>query len=169
MFKKKENKKVLAIIPARFGSKRIPHKNIKFFLGKPLIIYTIKQAHACSFVDRVIVDTDSSKIAEIALKCGAEIPFLRPTRLAGDRAQIKNSILNILKQLREQENYNPDYIMILQTTSPLREMADIENCWKMMQFSDATTVLTVCPTHPRLYYLSRNNDAILVNDLKNKS
>ncbi len=167
MPKKKDT--ILVIIPARSGSKRIPNKNIRNFLGKPLIAYTIKQALACKLLDRVIVDTDSPKIAKIAKKYGAEVPWLRPDHLAQDNSQVVYSILNVLARLKKEEDYVPTYIMILQTTSPLREMKDIEDCWKMIQSTNATTVLTVCPTHPRLYHLSHNNDFILVNGSESQS
>ena len=166
MFK---NKKILAIIPAREGSKRIPQKNIRKFLGKPLIFYAIQQALSCSFIDRTIVDTDSFKIAKIALGFGAEVPWLRPKRLAGDKSEIIDSILYNLQQLKNKQKYEPDYLMILQTTSPLCEKEDIEGCWHMMQKSKANTVLTVCPTHPRLYYLGVDNKLILANRFKKKS
>lgn len=154
---------VLAIIPARFGSKRIPLKNIKSFLGKPLIAYTIEQALQVSFINRVIVDTDSEHIAKIARKYGAEVPFLRPARLASDTSKVYDSIENLLNKLKEIEDYIPTHIILLQTTSPLRQQKDIDSCWKLMQKSDATTVLTVCSTHPRLYHISKKNDLILVN------
>lgn len=155
--------KVLAIIPARGGSKRIPNKNIKDFLGKPLLAYTIKQALKVDFVDRVIVDTDSEKIVAIAKKYGAEAPWLRPARLAQDTSKVVDSILYLLDELKKREGYEPDYIIILQTTSPLRELQDILDCWKLMQKGGATTVLTVSPTHPRLYHLDKNNYVKLVN------
>ncbi len=155
--------KVLAIIPARGGSKRIPNKNIKIFLGKPLIAYTISQALSSPIKGRVIVDTDSKKIAAVAKKYGAEVPWLRPTYLAADKSQGVDSLIYLLNRLKKEESYEPDYVIILQTTSPLREIKDILDCWKMMQATNATTVLTVCPTHPRLYYLNKNNDIILVN------
>ncbi len=161
--------KILAIIPARGGSKRIPNKNIKDFLGKPLLAYTIEQARKVDFIDRVIVDTDSEEIAGIARKYGAEVPFLRPASLAQDNSKVADSIFHLLDKLKMQEGYEPDYIMILQTTSPLREEKDIENCWKLMQASNATTVLTVCPTHPRLYHLKENNDIVLVNGSESQS
>ena len=161
--------KILAIIPARAGSKRIPNKNIKDFLGKPLLAYTIEQARKVDFIDRVIVDTDSERIAGIARKYGAEVPFLRPASLAQDNSKVADSIFHLLDKLKMQEGYEPDYIMILQTTSPLREEKDIENCWKLMQASNATTVLTVCPTHPRLYHLKENNDIVLVNGSESQS
>lgn len=161
--------KVLAIIPARAGSKRIPNKNLRSFFGHPLIVHAIKQALSCKFVDRVFVDTDSPAIAKISLSNGAEVPWLRPKRLAGDKSKIVDSILYSLQQFRLKEKYFPDYVMILQTTSPLREMKDIENCWKKMQETKASTILTVCPTHPRLYHLGKSSNLILLNGSEKKS
>ena len=160
---------VLAIIPARSGSKRIPNKNIRLFLGKPLIAYAIEQALACTFVGRVVVDTDSEKIAAIARRYGAEVPFLRPKRLARDTSQGVDVILHLLKRLREEQGYVPTHVMALQTTSPLREPEDIERSWKLMQNTDATTVLTMCSTHPRLYHLDRHQNIILVNGKESQS
>ncbi|QQG42896.1 MAG: acylneuraminate cytidylyltransferase family protein [Candidatus Giovannonibacteria bacterium] len=155
--------KLLAIIPARGGSKRIPNKNIRNFFGKPLIAHTILQAKENSFIDRVVVDTDSQKIAAIARRCGAEVPFLRPKRLAADKASVNDSAVYFLKRLKKEEGYEPEYVMFLHTTSPLREQKDIHECWEFMKKSGATTVLTVCPTHPRLYYLGAKNKIILAN------
>ncbi|MFH1583259.1 MAG: acylneuraminate cytidylyltransferase family protein [Candidatus Falkowbacteria bacterium] len=164
-----DKKNILTIIPARAGSKRIKNKNIRKFLGKPLIAYTIEQARACSFIGRVMVDTDSLKVAKIARKFGAEVPWLRPKKLAQDKSKIVDSVLYNLHRFKEKENYQPDYVMILQTTSPLREQKDIENCWRMMQKTKATTILTVCPTHPRLYYLDKLQNIILANGSEKKS
>jgi len=155
--------RILFYIQARGGSKRIPNKNIKNFLGKPLIAYAINQALACKIKGRVIVDTDSKKIAAIAKKYGAETPWLRPAYLASDSAQGVDSLIYLLNRLKKEESYEPDYIIILQITSPLREIEDITDCWKMMQKTKANTILTICPTHPRLYYLKKNNDITLVN------
>ncbi|MFA6394272.1 MAG: acylneuraminate cytidylyltransferase family protein [Patescibacteria group bacterium] len=155
--------KVLAYIPARVGSKRIKDKNIKNFLGKPLISYTIKQARACGFVSKIIVDTDSPKIAEISKKYGAETPWLRPVQLASDKSNIRDAIAYILERLKKEQKYTPDYILLLQTTSPLRELRDIEACWELIKKTKADTVLTVCPTHPRLYYLDENKNIVLAN------
>lgn len=155
--------KVLAYIPARGGSKRIKNKNIRNFLGKPLLAYTIEQALSVPFVDRVIVDTDSLKISKMAKKYGAEVPFLRPEFLARDNSQAIASLLYTVKKLAKEEGYKSDYVLILQTTSPLREPEDIFKCWRLMKNSEATSVLTVCSTHPRLYHLNAKNDLILVN------
>ncbi len=165
----KKNKTVLAVIPARAGSKRIRNKNIRNFLGKPLIAYTILQAKKIPWIDRVVVDTDSPKIASISKKYGAEVPYLRPKSLAGDKAQVIDAIVFLLKRLKKDEKYEPTHIVILQTTSPLRENRDIEASWDLMKRTDATTVLTVAPTHPRLYWLDKNKNIILANKVKFKS
>ncbi len=162
-------KQILAIIPARSGSKRIPNKNIKLFSGKPLILYAIKDALATSYIDRVIVDTDSQEIAKIALENGAQVPFLRPKKLSKDSSQVIDNIIYTLNKLKVDEGYNPDYVIILQTTSPLREVQDIDNCWNLMQSSDASTVLTICTTHPRLYHLSDENEIKLINGSESDS
>ena len=91
-------KEILVIIPARGGSKRISNKNIRNFLGKPLIAHTILQAKSNKLIDRVIVDTDSPKIASVAKKYGAEAPYLRPKHLAGDKAQVVEAIIHLLNR-----------------------------------------------------------------------
>lgn len=155
--------KVLAVIPARAGSKRIPNKNIRDFCGKPLVAHAVLQAKRLDFVDRVMVDTDSPEIAEIAKSSGAEVPFLRPAELATDESKVVDSVLHLLARLKETEGYEPTHVLLLQTTSPLRDVADISACWKLIWEGDATTVLTVCPTHPRLYHLGPKNELELVN------
>ena len=154
--------RVLVIIPARGGSKRIPNKNIRLFVGKPLIAHTIEQALALPFADRVIVDTDSEEIAKVARQYGAEVPFLRPAHLANDTSQVVDSTLYLLKKLAG-HGYKPDYVLLLQTTSPLREKEDVVATWKLMQKSGATTTACVCPTHPQLYYLGKRGELALVN------
>lgn len=154
---------ILAIIPARGGSKRIPHKNIRDFCGKPLIAHAIEQAKSTSFVSRVIVDTDSAEIAAVAKKYDAEVPFLRPKNLATDTAQATDAIIHLLERLKKDEGYEPTHVLILQTTSPLREMRDIDACFEMMQRTGASSVLTVAPTHPRLYHLDAEQRLIPAN------
>ncbi|OGM99421.1 MAG: hypothetical protein A2817_03385 [Candidatus Yanofskybacteria bacterium RIFCSPHIGHO2_01_FULL_39_8b] len=154
---------MLAYIPARGGSKRIPGKNFKKFVNKPLIAHAVEQALSWPHTDRLIVDTDSPKIAKIAKKYGAEVPFLRPAELAQDKSMAIDTILYTLNRLEKEQNYKPTHLLMLQATSPLRELKDIDACWKMMKETDATTVLTVCSTHPRLYHMNDKNDIILVN------
>ena len=161
--------KILAIIPARAGSKRIPNKNIRNFLGKPLIAHTIEQALSCPLIGRVIVDTDSPAIAKIAKRYGAEVPFLRPAHLATDKSRVVFSLLHLLAKLKKNEGYEPTHVIILQATSPLREIKDILDCWQMMRKTKASTILTVCSIHPRFYHLGAGNKLILVNGSERKS
>lgn len=161
--------KILAVIPARAGSKRIPNKNIRNFLGKPLIAYAVEQALKVPFADRVVVDTDSSKIAAIAKKYGAEVPFLRPVHLATDTASANDALSHLLLRLQKEQGYFPDYILYLQPPSPLRELKDINDCWNLMEKTNADTVLTVCPTHPQLFHLDKNRNLIRANRIISKS
>lgn len=142
---------VLCVIPARAGSKRIPGKNGKKFAGVSLVARTVRQAKTLSFVDRIIVDTDSPELARISKRAGAEVPFLRPAHLATDTAKVADSVLLLLEHLKKDEGYAPEFILLLQTTSPLREVEDIKKCWQVMQKGGATAVLTVARTHPQLY------------------
>lgn len=155
--------RVLCVIPARGGSKRIKGKNVRPFFGTPLITHAIKQAQSLPFVDRIIVDTDTPEIAAIAEKAGISVPFLRPAHLAKDSSQVIDSITHLLARLNTEERYVPDYILVLQTTSPLREISDITACWKLIRKGGATTVLTVAPTHPRLYHLDKKGFISLAN------
>ena len=132
----KKKIKFLAIIPARSGSKGIKNKNIRPFCGKPLIYYAIKEAKNCKFLDRIIVSTDSPKYAKIAEKYGAEVPFLRPAELSKDNSLIVDAVVDAVRKLKERENYYPDYIVLLQTTSPLRSSNDIRNCIKLALVND---------------------------------
>lgn len=126
------NKKVLAIIPARKKSKRILNKNIKLLRGNPLIFYTIAQAKKSRIIDRIIVSTDSEEIAEISKKYGAEAPFLRPARLAQDSTPDFPVFLHALKWLKNNENYMPDIVVHLRPTSPLRNAKQIDKAIKLL-------------------------------------
>ncbi len=117
------NKKILAMIPARGGSKEIPGKNIRLVAGKPLIAWTIEAAAASRYVDRVIVSTDDRLIAETAEGCGAEVPFLRPAELASDDAPIEAPALHAIENL---PGY--DYLATLQPTTPLRGAETLDAC-----------------------------------------
>src|SRR3989344_776276 len=103
----------LAVIPARSGSKGIPNKNIRNFCGKPLMAYAIEQARKCKKISCVIVSTDSKKYAAIAKKYGADVPFLRPKELAGDKSPIFDTIKHLILTLNNTQAtfYIPDYIV----------------------------------------------------------
>lgn len=156
------SEKILAIIPARSDSKGIPNKNIRKFCGKPLLYYPISIAKKSKLFDRVIVDTDSEEIAKVAKKLGAEVPYLRPKKLAGDKAVVIDAVLLLLKRLKV-DGYAPDIISLLQTTSPLREVSDVVTCYKLLKRPDVDSVITVCESHPRFYHRMANGKLKLIN------
>lgn len=117
---------MIAIIPARGGSKGLPGKNIKFLNGKPLIAYTIEAALKAKHVHRVIISTDDLEIADTAKKYGAEVPFMRPEYLATDDALAIDVYKYTLSRLSETEGTIITDFMVLQPTSPLRTATDID-------------------------------------------
>lgn len=125
-------KKILAIIPARGGSKGIPLKNIRNFAGLPLLAHSIKTAKESKLINRVIVSTDSPEIAKIATKFGAEIPFLRPAKYARDDSLDLPVFLHALKWLKKNENYVPDIVVHLRPTSPIRSMSKVDSAIKLL-------------------------------------
>jgi len=154
--------KILAIIPARSGSKGIPNKNIRNFCGKPLLAYPIEVAKKSGVFDRIIVDTDSEEIAKIGKRFGAQVPYLRPKQLATDNSVVIDAGLLLLERLKA-DGYIPDIVSLLQTTSPLREVEDVLDCYKLLQKSGVDSVVTVCESHPRFYHLESDGKLVLVN------
>ena len=114
-----KNKRIIAIIPARAGSKGIKKKNIRQLCGKPLIAYSIEVAKQCEYIDTVFVSTDSPEIQMIAEQYGAEVPFLRTKDLASDESKIIDALLYSLHEL-ERLGKKYDYIILLQPTQPIR-------------------------------------------------
>lgn len=145
----KDNPEFLFIIPARGGSKGIPRKNILPLHEKPLINYTIEAALNTPVEKRVIVSTDDPEIALVARHAGADVPFLRPIRLAGDESSIHDAIDHLLETLALQD-YHPDYIVLLQPTSPLRNTNDINAAISTVVKQDCDAVYSVCEVkeHP---------------------
>ncbi len=129
--------KVLAIIPARGGSRSIPRKNIKLLHGIPLIVYSIAAGLAAKKVGRVVVSTDDSEIAGVARKYGAEVPFIRPAELAGDDTPDLPVFQHALKWLREKENYVPDIVVQLRPTSPFRPEGLVDEAIDILLTDDA--------------------------------
>lgn len=134
----------LAIIPARGGSKSVKNKNIRNFDGKPLIAWTIEKALA-SNVSRVLVTTDSEEIREIAIKYGAEVPFIRSAKLAQDTTAIEPVLLDVLTKLKENENYVPNCIALLMPTQPFRYVSDINDALQIYTDKSASCVISVTP------------------------
>jgi N-acylneuraminate cytidylyltransferase/CMP-N,N'-diacetyllegionaminic acid synthase len=120
------NNNILAIIPARGGSKGVPRKNVRNLNGKPLIAYTIEEAKKSKYVDRVMVSTEDEEIEVISKEYGAEVPCLRPNELARDDSAAVDCVMHMLNWLKCNENYLPDYVCLLQCTSPLRTADDID-------------------------------------------
>jgi len=136
------NRKLLAIIPARGGSKRLPNKNILDLAGKPLIVWTIDAAKQSKYIDRIVVSTDSSRIAETALKAGAEVPFLRPETLAQDDTSTYEVVDHTLTELRNHGNQY-ECLLLLQPTSPLRTAEHIDSATDLFTTKNADAVISV--------------------------
>jgi len=118
---------VLSIIPARGGSKGLPGKNTRPLAGHPLVSYSIAAGLQASLVDRVICSTDSQEIADIALRYGAEVPFLRPAELAEDESPDIDAFQHLIQQLKQIENYRPDIIVQLRPTCPVRQPGQVDD------------------------------------------
>jgi CMP-N-acetylneuraminic acid synthetase len=136
---------VLALIPARAGSKGVPGKNIRPLGDRPLIAYTIEAARTARRITRVIVSTDSSEIAEVARRCGADVPFLRPADLATDAAPMIDVITHALATLRQQDGRDPEIVVLLQPTVPFRTAAEIDRAVTRLEEEDTDAVVTVRP------------------------
>ena len=153
--------KIVAIIPARGGSKSIPSKNTRDFCGKPLITWTIETAKNCPLIDRVIVSTDNKEIADIAKKYGAEVPFLRPAELSIDTIGIEPVLKHTYEWLKENEGYEADGIIMILPTSPARTPNHLTEAIEIFKRTLADSVVTVNETpanHTPYWTLTRNPD-----------
>jgi CMP-N,N'-diacetyllegionaminic acid synthase len=143
---------VLAVIGARGGSKTLPGKNVALLGGKPLIGWTIEAALGAALVNRTIVTTDDPEIAMVARRHGAELPFMRPAKLAGDETPSTDAIIHAVEWLESYDNYRPDIVVSLQPTSPQRTAADIDAALSLMTARDADSVVSVTPADPHPYW-----------------
>lgn len=159
-----EGKRIVAIIPARGGSKGVLRKNLRKFNGQTLLSNTIKSAIKSKYIDRVIVSSEDAEIIQEALGAGSDVPFVRPQDLAADDTPTIDSILHALNQI---ENY--DYVLILQVTSPLRLVDDIDNCIKFCIEKDINSCVSVCesPKHPYWMFSIEENAKLrpIVSDI----
>lgn len=135
-------KKVLAIIPARGGSKRLPRKNILPLHGKPLIAWSIDAGLNSQYIDRVVVSTDCENIAQVAVNYGADVPCIRPSEIATDTSSTDSVILHFLSTLPDDDK--PDVVVILQPTSPLRTVLDIDQALRLLIDKKAEGIISVC-------------------------
>lgn len=134
------DKRIIAVIPARGGSKTVPGKNIKFLDGKPLIEWSIEVAHSVAEIDRVIVSTDDSAIRAVALQCGAEV-YARPAPLATDDALVIDALRELISTLRI-EREQAEIMILLEPTCPLRTTGDIRDCLALIVEEGMDSVAT---------------------------
>lgn len=165
------NKNVLAIIPARGGSKGLPGKNIKTLHGKPLIAWTIEKAKKSKYIDVVVVSTDDIKTANIARQYGAEVPFLRPSEYATDTASTYDVLRHTINYYREVLGQEFQYTVLLEPTSPLREDEDIDRTLSALHKSeanfDSAVTVGVVTEHPAIMKkLSENRITPYCKELK---
>jgi len=136
--------KVVAIIPAKGDSKRVPGKNLRMMLGKPLVAWAIETAKNSTRIDRIIVSTSDEEIARVAKKCGAEVPFMEPVEIAAGGGNIEGALLYAVEWLKKNEGYVPDAMVLLQTTNPLRRSVDLDRAIEQFEKSGADSTITVC-------------------------
>ncbi len=163
-----KNKKILAIIPARGGSKGLPGKNIKELCGKPLIAWSIEQAKASKYIDQIFVSTDSPEIAEVAEKIGVSVPFLRLEELAKDTSPSSEFVIYTVNYLKN-KGQEFDFILLLEPTSPLRDVQDIDNAIEKLESNKkAKSIVGVSKSesgHPS-FLVSISKDNFLIPYLK---
>lgn len=160
------NLKILVLIPARCGSKGLPNKNIKDFCGKPLLAWSIEQAKSSKYVDnmRIVLSTDSIEYANIGNEYGAEVPFIRPKKIAQDNSTDIEFIQHAVSYLEEWENYKSDIILQLRPTQPCRKVEEIDKCLDLFlqnrEEYDSLRTLVESPKSPyKIYQI--NNDNVL--------
>lgn len=142
------NQSVLAIIPARGGSKELPGKNIKSLAGKPLIAWTIEAAQQSQYIDRLILSSDDEEIIATAREYGCEAPFVRPAALATDDATSIDVVFHALDNLPAH-----DIVILLQPTSPLRDHKDIDTALELMIHKHAESCVSVCQPEKSPYWM----------------
>jgi len=164
--------KTIAFIFARSGSKGLPGKNIKMLAGKPLIAWSINDAFNVPRIERVIVSTDSQEIAKVAIRHGAEVPFLRPLELASDGAPEWLAWRHAIEYIRKTDKTSYDAMVSIPTTAPLRLPEDINACLDVYEKGDSETVIAVADSHRTPYFnmVKKNPDGtvglVIKEDLK---
>jgi CMP-N-acetylneuraminic acid synthetase len=155
----RDDQRILAIVPARGGSKGIPRKNLRLLLGQPLIVYSLKAARSSQYITELVVTTDDREITSVARAHGADVPFVRPPELASDNASQLDVTLHALDVVEQAKQIHYDIILLLQPTAPLRTTADIDNALEKMFLTGADSVVSFCKAwqgHP--YYMYTLDD-----------
>ncbi|WP_027633907.1 cytidylyltransferase domain-containing protein [Clostridium hydrogeniformans] len=163
------NKKILVIIPARAGSKGLYRKNTKNLNGNPLISYTIEAAKKSKYIDKTIVSTEDIEFAEISKRYGAEVPFLRPINLAQDDTPTIDVILHCIEYLRSEQEYIPDYICLMQCTSPFRDEKCLDEAIERLIEEDVDSIVSVCESETNPYWLKEIENGKLVDFISSKN
>ena len=146
-----DGKIVLAIIPARGGSKGIPRKNIKNLAGKPLIAWTIDEAKKSKYIDRLILSSEDAEIIQVAKEWGCEVPFVRPHELAEDETGSVAVVLHALQNLTTEY----DYVVLLQPTSPLRRVEHIDEAIEQLILAGASSSVSIMEAEANPYWMYR--------------
>lgn len=144
---------ILALIPARGSSKGIPRKNLRLLAGKPLVVHTIEHAKQARVINRIVVSTNDDEIARIAQDAGVEVPFLRPSELAQDDTPMFPVVQHALLWLDQHEDYQPELLVLLQPTSPLRRVEHIDQGVKLLLETYADSVVSVCEAEHSPYWM----------------
>jgi len=148
---------VLALIPARGGSKGVPRKNLAPLCGRPLISWTIAAARASKHLDRLIVSSDDEEIIAACRTEGCEAPFVRPAELAGDEARSIDVIHHAMRWIESESRQRYGYLVLLQPTSPLRAAADIDRCLQACHYGGAPAAVTVTePDHSPFWMYAKD-------------
>lgn len=158
------DKSVLAIIPARGGSKGVPGKNLRLVNGKSLLAHTIAKAQSSALIDRIVVSSEDEQILAAARLANADVPFVRPIALAADDTPSSDVIMHALKEL---PHY--DYVVVLQVTSPLRRVEDIEQCLQLCQQKNAPACVSVTEAKESPYWMFSINEQHALLPLLSKS
>jgi CMP-N,N'-diacetyllegionaminic acid synthase len=160
--------RLLAVVPARGGSKGVPLKNIHPLAGRPLLAYTADVVHAAGIIDRAVVSTDHAAIAQVAQQCGLAVPFMRPARLAGDRVGDVDVLVHALQTVERIEGMSYDVVLMLQPTSPLRRVDHVLAVVERLVHGGWDAVWTVSPTplkyHPLKQLVTSADDRLALFD-----
>lgn len=163
---KRQKQNVIAVIPARGGSKGVPGKNTRLLGGKPLIAYTIESAKRCNYIDRVIVSTDDEKIARVAREYGAEVPFVRPQELAEDMTPTEPVLKHTVEWLEENEGYNTDIVVFLQLTDLPRTRGLLDRVVEpLLQNENLDSVFVATKTHKNFWRMGDGGHTRLASDI----
>ncbi len=158
---------ILALIPARGGSKGIPGKNARLVAGKPLVAHSIEQARQTAAVDRVVVSTDDEIIAGIARELGAAV-IHRPADISGDEASSESALIHALDHLEQEEGYVPELVLFLQATSPLRQPHDLARAIDTLHEEQADSLFSACPVHGFVWRLNARGLNSVSYDFENR-